>query len=70
MIEVCGIDFIYMLYFKEPVINFGRVCKDDFLALLVSIFMCFTVMPTFSKRNQIWTSVILAYGVTYKPTMF
>lgn len=38
MIEVCGIDFIYMLYFKEPVINFGRVCKDDFLALLVSIF--------------------------------
>lgn len=30
MREVCGIVFIYTLYFKEPVINFGRVGKDDF----------------------------------------
>lgn len=71
MREVCGIVFIYRLYFKEPVINFGRVGKDDFfLALWVSIFYVLYSYAYFFQKMPNMDSVILTYGVTYKPTMF
>lgn len=71
MKEVCGIVFIYTLYFKEPVINFGRVCKDkNFLALGVLMFYVLYSYAYFFQKIPNMDSVILTYGVTYKPTMF
>lgn len=52
MKEVCGIVLIYMLYFKEPVMNIGKYLRTFFYLYEFPYFMCFPVMPIFSKDTK------------------
>lgn len=46
--EGCGIVLIYALYFKEPVMNIGRILENFFGSMsFFKYFMCFTVIPIY-----------------------